>query len=338
MTTHRAIPRHSPVTTDLLAVAGTAEKAGDLAAARAAYEAVAGNANGSLAAAAKFHLGRIAWQQGRLDEAMAHYAEAREQAVLARNSDVRARAENGIGAVHFARGEYAQARASYALALELADDPGLHGKILLNLGVLAALQGEPDVARTFYHRSRERFARGGDEAGAAMVMHNLGLLHADRGEWEEANEAYRACLEFSERLGDHQRIANVLLNHCEVLRATGDVAAALAQAERALALHTEIGNEIGRGEALRWTGALLRSLDRAGHARAEHLLAEAIRIATRHRANLLHAEAARELGELKLSRGDRTGALQWLERARASFAELGGSVELDAVTQRLTEL
>lgn len=330
--------RPSPGPTDLMAAASAADASGDLADARAAYEAVAGQANGVLAATATFQLGRVAWRQGRLDEALGHYGDARQRAILLGNAELRARAENGIGAVHYARGEHAQARASYALALELSNDPGLHGKVLLNLGVIAAMQGDAETARSYYLRSRERFARAGDETGAVMVLHNLGLLHADHEEWEEADEAYRACLELAERLDERQRVANVLLNRCEVLQARGDVVAALAEAERALALHTEIGNEAGRGEALRWTGSLLRALDPGGHARAEQLLAEALRIATRNRLDLLHAEAARELGELKAARGDREGALEWLERARAAFEALGASPALKAVAARIEAL
>src|SRR4029078_578427 len=107
-----------------------AEQAGDLVQAAAAYQAALDQPDLAVVAGGDFHLGRVAWRQGRYEAAIAAYEEARSLAVQIGSDEIRARAENGIGAVHYARGAYAQARASYGVALEFTKVPSLRAKII----------------------------------------------------------------------------------------------------------------------------------------------------------------------------------------------------------------
>ena len=93
-----------------LAAGQRAETAGDYVAAAAAYTAVTAVADESLAVQAHFCLGRVSWRQGRFDAALKSFENAR--AIAARSGDVEfcARVDNGIGAVHYARGDYTSAR------------------------------------------------------------------------------------------------------------------------------------------------------------------------------------------------------------------------------------
>src|SRR5689334_15008124 len=122
------------------------ELAGEFLDASAAYESALGDDDPIVVADAHFHLGRVRWRQSRYDEAASHYEQARTAAVDLGANELRARIENGLGVVHHARGEMAQARAAYRVALDLAADTTQRGRILLNLGVIANIQGDYEEA------------------------------------------------------------------------------------------------------------------------------------------------------------------------------------------------
>ena len=274
-----------------------AEAADDLFGATAAYEEAARDSSHRMAAEGLFRLGRLAWRRGRFDDALDYYVQARARAQQAGLHQLQARAENGIGAVHHSRGEYAQARASYWVALGLTDSDALHGKIVLNLGVIANIEGDLEAARHHYAESRTLFARAGDAEGEGLALHSAGMLHADQGEWDAAEDAYDRCLRLFESTRDSQMIAHVLVNRAEVFCARQRFADAIANTERARALCGELGDEAGRAEALRWEGHALARLGRIDA--AAQALGECLRIATRLRLDTLRAEAEKERQSLE---------------------------------------
>ena len=89
------------------------------------------------------------------------------------------------------------------------------------------------------------------------------MLHADLEEWDEADEAYKRCLELCEAQGNKQMIANVLLNRSELSCARERYGDAVASCDLALSIYSAIGDEVGRGEAMRWKGHALRHMSAA---------------------------------------------------------------------------
>ncbi len=308
-----------------LAAGEAAEERGDYVQAAAAYAQVAGEADPGYAAEGYFRLGRVDWRQGRYDHALTLYERARTAARAAERRDLEARAENGIGAVHYARGEYAQARASYQVAMERTDDPVLIGRFLLNLGVIANIEGDLESALWHYLRARSLFRDHNDRASEALALKNLGMIYADREEWEAAGDAYEQCLGLSELLGHRPMVANVLLNQAEVLVARQEYEKAVRNCELSISISIDIGDEVERGEAYRWQGYAYRM---AGNAEAaEAALTEALQVAQRFRVRLLEAEACRELWELK--RATRApDAMRWRDQALALFRDLGAKREV----------
>jgi tetratricopeptide (TPR) repeat protein len=321
---------------DALTRGEEAERRGDLVAAVNAYTAARDGGDARVASAATFRLGRVAWRQGRFDEALALYERARGVAAQLGDDELLANAENGIGALHCERGAYVQARASYHVALERTSDASLRGRILLNLGVLANIEGDLDDARARYQKSIAEFERASNEEGLALAQHNLGMLHADRRDWAAAAESYERCLAISERLGMRQMVANVLLNRAEMLCARNLPDEARSSCDRALALFGELGDQVGRAESHRWQGRALVQLGDA--AAAKHWLEEAVRLARQLGVPLLEAEASRDLGAMCLASGDRDDARSWLERALEKFTGLGAKREAGEVTAELEQL
>ncbi len=309
-----------------------AELRGDYDTAAAAYQVLADSAAADEAAEGHFRLGCLAWRQHQFDEALAEYERTRELAQRVGRTDLEARAHNGTGAVHYARGEYAQAGASYRVAASLTDDLVLRGRFLLNLGVLANIQGDLAGAAQSYTRACALFREHGDHASEALALHNLGMLHADLEEWDEADDAYRQALALFEAQDNRAMIANVLVNRCEVLIARGFLSEAVRQCQLATAIYDELGDELGRGEALRWQGRALR--EHGDAVAAEHCLVDAVHVALRYRVKLLEAEASRELAELKKSSDQPAEAARWQRRALALFRELGANRELSEMQDR----
>src|SRR5947209_5320034 len=95
------------------------ELAGDFLDALAAYRSALADSDPLVAASAHFHIGRVAWKQSRFDEAIEEYAVARALAIQHGDIELRARIENGLGVIHYTRGELEQARAAYSVALDL---------------------------------------------------------------------------------------------------------------------------------------------------------------------------------------------------------------------------
>lgn len=320
--------------TDPLAIAERSELRGDLGVATTAYERLVASGEAPVAAEARFRLGRIAWRQGRLDDALTHYSLAAASADEHGLTALRARVENGVGAVHFARGEYPEARASYGAARQLdSANPALLGRVLLNLGAIASIEGDLPAARDAYLESEAALAIAGDDAARAVALHNLGMVSAELEQWEDAAARYASCLQLCERLGNRQMFAHVLLEESGLHCVGGRFDAAIARCDRALAIYAELGDKPGRGSSLRARSRALRLAGR--HADAGSDATEALRIAARLRSRLLEAEATRELGLVRLAMGDATAASSLLAGALATFTELGAEREMSAVRAEL---
>ncbi|HEX7938509.1 MAG TPA: hypothetical protein VF483_05915, partial [Gemmatimonadaceae bacterium] len=99
----------------------------------------------------------------------------------------------------------------------------------------------------------------------------------------------------------------------------------------ALAMYAEVGDELGRCDALRWKGHGFRRLAQYGEADAA--LTEALRIAERSRARLLQAESLREVGLMRRAQARDAEANQALRKALTIFRELGAEREISELTK-----
>ena len=320
-----------------LAAGQRAETAGDYVAASAAYVAVANVPDAPVAMQAHFCLGRVSWRQGRFDAALKSFENARALAVRLEDVDMCARIDNGIGAVHYARGDYVSARRAYGEALTRTTDPAMRGKVILNLGVIENIQGNFEVAREHYERAYHLFTESDDSDSAMLALHNRGMVEADLRLWDEADESFLASFQLATAAGNREMIAKSLVNRSEVLIERGNLREAVDHCQRALDIYAVVGDEVGRGEALRWNALALGRI--GDQVAAERLAAEALQIAMRSGSRLLEAESARDLGVLRGLLGDRAGSVKLLRRALAVFTELGAkrdAADVAALLQRPT--
>lgn len=312
-----------------LAAAERAEAAGDYLAAESAFVAVAASHDSALAAEAQFHLGRVRWRQARYSAAITAFEIARTLGKRLGDRELLSRIENGMGAVHYARGDYAEARRAYAAAGALTSDRAMQGKLLLNLGVIENIEGNLPRAREHYDRALLLFQACRDTTSTVLALHNRGMIEADLESWEDAERSFSEALALASALGQVEMIARTLVNRSEVLVRRGANADAIADCERAMRTFSQLGDEVGRGEALRWHAD---ALARDGQLQAADRSArEAIQIAARSEVRLLEAEAARELAVIRGLMGDAAGWQKALERSLALFRELGAQQEIAAL-------
>lgn len=303
-----------------------AELAGDYPAAASAYRVVTSDGDPAIAAEAFFRLGRVSWRQSRYDVSLEAFRSARALATGADLTELRARVANGIGAVHYAVGSYPAAREAYAEAQSLTHDDAMLGKIILNLGVIANIEGDLPGALGHYERAHRLFEESGDRASTMLALHNRGMVEADLEHWDAADRSFQAALALAEDAGNVDMIARTLVNRSEVLAARGLAREAAEECDRAVAAYARIGDEAGRADALRWRAYALRQVGELDA--AERSAREALRIAGQCGSRLLEAEATRELGYLKRAQGDAVAAVRMFERALGHFRDLGGQREI----------
>jgi tetratricopeptide (TPR) repeat protein len=319
-----------------LAEGDEAEQRGDLSAASTAYRRLSTSEVPVAAAQGLFRLGRVAWRQGRLDDALELYERARASAIELGDDDLRAAIENGVGSVFCQRGIFTQARASFAVASELAVSAALRGRIQINMGALSLLLGDVDEARESYGRAVELLESANDDEGLTLALHNLALAHAEEQDWEAAEKAFERCLGLAEKRGDRSVMAGVMLNQAELRCEAEQYPEALERSEKSLAIFGDLQDESGRAAALRVQGEIYRKMHQLEE--AEPRLKEAIRIAGRLQLLTLEAEAARELGMVKAGRGDVTSATKWLRRALARFSLMSADDQMHAIEEQLQAL
>ncbi len=320
-----------------LAAGERAETAGDFVAAAAAYRAVIAVPDEKLVAKAYFCLGRVSWRQGRYDAALSAFENSRVLAERIGDEELHARIDNGIGVVLRSRGDHAGARKAWGAAEQRTADNQLRSMILLNLGVVANVEGDFEEALDLYDRSYRISLANNDEASAMLALHNRGMVEADLKQWDEADSSFLAALRIANEKGNREMIAKTLVNRSEVLVARDRLSEALEHCDRALEIYSLVGDEVGRGEALRWRAQAIGGTGDLGE--AERSAAEALQIAMRAGARLLEAESSRDLGVIRGLRGDRAGGAKQLKRALVIFNELGAkreSLEVAELLQRPT--
>ena len=161
-----------------------------------------------------------------------------------------------------------------SLALDGEAAPVARTQALGASGVLAALQGDTDTARSFFEASIALARKIGADHRVATELANLGMLEVDECEYECAEEHLGEALALRQKLG--RRTASILDSLGLLALTRGDLDRALALVSEAEEESRELGDAPARGAALRSLGRIL--IFRGEEARAEEVLAESLRL------------------------------------------------------------
>lgn len=127
-------------------------------------------------------LGGVAWQEGRIDDAMAAIAESISLYDLARNQAGAAHSRLNLGILCFARGDWQRARRYLVQSRRIRAASGsTHGLalVLFNLGLVEMASGKLTLARRYLDESAERSRSAGEEHEALfadMALAQIDLL------------------------------------------------------------------------------------------------------------------------------------------------------------------
>ena len=215
-----------------------------------------------------------------------------------------------------AAGDRAAALRQVAVAAACGD-PALQSQALVALGgaLVHAVRGRDEEGAIALHEALQLAARAGDRATAVTAHRELGLHASDMGDYPAAFGYLEGSIELARRCGDQRQQAwsLALLARPHLLRDERSQAAA------ALAGSLQLVHEQRWVAFLPWPEALKGELDlRAGRVEAagdqfEHAWSLACQLSD----PCWESMAARGLGLLNATRGDRRTASAWLAEADA---------------------
>ncbi len=176
-------------------------------------------------------LGEAESLAGNYEQAARHLGEARFAAQADSRITTRCMVLNASGAMAHERGAFAEARAHYLEALDLAEPAGLVrwvGGLHGNLGMVHQAHGELGEAANSFERALNAARECGDRRWEGNALCNLGLVHLEQGRLDKAESAFVSAKALATTLGHGVLLHTVECNLGLTKDAGGDVAAASA--------------------------------------------------------------------------------------------------------------
>jgi len=284
-------------------------------------------------------IGRSHLEGGDAEAALDCFEAARAVAEAAGHGPGLASVANSKATVAFKRGHLDEAERLWTGARRQARTHGekkLQAMVEQNLGIVANIRGELEVALTRYRTALHTYRRLGMEGYRAQLLNNLGMLLTDLERWEEAEEAFGEALGLARDRSDVSVETCVEMNRARLQAAQGEWALARDHLDSAHELALRADDDRWLGEIFRHYGAIFRETER--YNLAGHYLDRARRTAEARGDLLLEAEVAREEGDLHAVLGRNRQTLHHLVRAHRLFTELQARRQLADVDRRMREL
>jgi CHAT domain-containing protein/tetratricopeptide (TPR) repeat protein len=261
-------------------------------------------------------LGLLAWDEGRLDDAIALYDQATAAAQAVGDSLGVAKAANNRALIHKDRGEPLLARAGFEalrdMSRQLADTV-LLASALDNLAMIDLQLGDPLSALASAEEARALARASGDAEAEENALGQLATAYHALGEPQRAFAAIDSALAIAEASGLRRRVAEDLKLLGDYYASAGDHRRALEHYQRAQRINLELALPEDQGNTLRDEAQSYRAL---GH--PDTALARATRALALHQAGAFRAAELEDqlvLAQLAGDRGDASGATQALSAA-----------------------
>lgn len=319
------------------------ERAGHRASARAIYEqalqAVANTEDGRQASSVLRWIARTWNADGDADAALGCLDAALAIAEAWEDDAAAGHAMNVQAVVRWQHGDMDDAERLYLLARHRAvraGDAKLAAMTAQNLGVLANIRGDFDVAEQQYRASLADYRSLGLTNDVCVALNNLGLLYIAQQRWDEAEVALLEGLRLCEQNGDAVARLQLDINLAELWVARGDYTRAHGAVRKALTAAAQIGDGSAIGKAMKLLGIIANNT--GSYDEAERHLLHAEEVATARGEVLLQAEIARERATLARRTGRNRDVLQQLNRSHRLFTQLRAQPELRDIGARVDQL
>jgi tetratricopeptide (TPR) repeat protein len=157
-------------------------------------------------------------------------------------------AENGLGILCWAQGDYQSARRSFNRALECwteLRDSARCANALSNIGLVSVALGDLERAEETLQASLAIREKAEDSVGIASSLNNLGLLARQAGQFEKARDFYARSLDVRKKLVDKGGEAACLNNLGEIAFHLNEYAESNELYGRALEIFRELKDRSG---------------------------------------------------------------------------------------------
>jgi eukaryotic-like serine/threonine-protein kinase len=195
-----------------------------------------------------------AWSNlGEFDKAIDDETQARELYSVAGNAHEAAVAMLGVGMFRQSKGDFAEARKSYELALAEFKRSGAQWNIAScsnHLGLLSQETGDLDQAGFYFQEALKIQRSLNDKRGVASDLDNLSSVEMSLGKLAAAQEMKQEALQDFHEIGDKHGESITLLNLGELLYQRGNLAAAKEKYQQAIAMNREISHKTGLAYSL----------------------------------------------------------------------------------------
>jgi predicted ATPase/class 3 adenylate cyclase len=192
---------------------------------------------------ALYWLSLAADSRGEYESALALLNEALPLAQPA-GGTMLARVLNGLAAMDWRTGELDAGEARARHSLELAREAGdsvLELRALSQLGILASVRSDHELAQHYYEAGLALARETGNREREAISLVNLGDEAERRGDLVRARDYGLAALDMLSEMGIQESIASALLNISSASIGLGDLTAARRYTGEALALAQKMG-------------------------------------------------------------------------------------------------
>lgn len=246
---------------------------------------------------------------------------------------------NVMGIARFELGQAEEAAVAWGELLDRATEWGhdeFAARASNNLGVVASVHGQRELALTYYERALASYRRLGYVRGIAQTHYNLGISYRELGFFPEAESHYAAATTYAEQCGSEDVVALAESDRGLLRVQAGDPRMGKILARRACDRFARMGDPVRRAESLRVLAAASNAEDSLDEALG--YLEAALASARTHGNRLLHAEVQRDRGAVLRRAGDLPAAIEALTDAGEQFAAIGAAAEVEAVRSLLEEI
>lgn len=284
-------------------------------------------------------IGRSFHDGGDADAALDCYEAAVSVSRAAGDGAGVASAVNCQASVAFGRGQLDEAERLWRetrRAARVYGERELTAMVEQNLGNIAGIRGDLEVALTRYRSALHEYRRLELDEYVGPLLNNLGMTLTDLHRWQEAERAFAEGVELCDRSGNVSIRVLLEVSRARLHVEREDWERARRHCEAAHELALEVGDSRWLGEVFRYYGTVFRETNRP-HVAGDYL-DRARSFAREHENLLLEAETAREEAELHRERDENRETLRALNRAHRLFSELRARRQLADVDRRLRSL
>lgn len=200
--------------------------------------------------AALYGLGMSAWTRGEYRDALAHYAEALEFEL---SPFAVASLRNACGIVHVELGETYQADECFEESLRIRREIGDErgiGSVLMNLGISSGTRGDLRKAAEYMAEGKDRSIRLGLYNQAAIALDNLAVAYFELGELDEALATSLESVEMHTSQDQQRALANALASLARIHAERGEIEEGLAAAHKCFEVAREVEHPKARIDCL----------------------------------------------------------------------------------------